>query len=239
MKIGFNGNSKLGTNCVEITRPVGDTCPSTCPYLDGDCYQERIENTYPGVRPKALVNVVSNRNKIRAALLYSQASGMGFRFQVGGDWFRDGKLDLEYLADVEWACESIVSRGGSLEGVFFYTHVIDKRVAALSRFGIACYASIHNARDMRKARKAGFTLFAWGSLDDTVLPPAPRGGANHAKRLADWQASLPAVVEIGGERFVTCPNQRKGKRVTCTGSPDSLACGFCVNGRGNVAFARH
>ena len=43
-----NGNDKLGKeNCIVVSRPVGDTCPSDCDFLGNGCYAEDLENIYP------------------------------------------------------------------------------------------------------------------------------------------------------------------------------------------------
>ena len=48
MKVA-NGNDKLGKGCLVVSRPVGDTCPSTCEFLGNGCYAEQTEKMYPNV----------------------------------------------------------------------------------------------------------------------------------------------------------------------------------------------
>jgi hypothetical protein len=38
-----DGNDKLGKGCIVVSRPVGDTCPSDCDYLNNGCYAEHTE----------------------------------------------------------------------------------------------------------------------------------------------------------------------------------------------------
>lgn len=240
MKFVLEGNAKIGSNAASLSRPVGDTCPSSCTMLGNGCYAETTEKLRPNVRGSTMANLVSDRNRLRAFLLHAAMAGKDVRFHVSGDFMKSGKLDLAYLSDLRWACESITSRGGELPKMWVYSHVLRREVAALADLGIAVYASIHTAADLRKAKQAGFKLFALADLSGGLVAPAPRGGANYAKRSSDWRASLPRWVELAGERFLVCPEQRRGRGVvSCSGGLDSLACKWCVNGRGNVAFGAH
>lgn len=240
MKFNFVGNDKIGSFSIEMSRPVGDTCPTTCSALGNGCYRERSEKIFSRVRPSVMGNLVTDWNRLRAMFLLASAQGRPVRLHVGGDFMLDGKLDREYLANIRKACESITSRGGELPRIWVYTHVLRREVARLAEVGIAVYASVHNAADVRKARRAGFCLFALADMGGKIVPPAPRGGGNREARLNDWRDTLPRWVDLAGEKFLMCPEQRRGRGVvSCAGSPDSLACLWCVNGRGNVAFARH
>jgi hypothetical protein len=237
MKFGL-GNAKLGANVVTLSRPVGDTCPSSCTFLGNGCYAERIEKMYPNVRASSQGNLVLERNRLRSQLVYAHATAAPVRLMVTGDFMRGGKLDREFIADLRWACESITSKGGELPAIWCYSHCHVAEVAALADLGIAVYASVSSMRELRKARKAGFKLFAWADRSGEFVRAYPRGGASYARRVSEWQAEAPAMVVISGERFVLCPNQRK-QGVTCAGSPDSKACRLCVHGRANVLFAEH
>jgi len=240
MKFHLEGNSKIGANALALSRPVGDTCPPSCSALGNGCYAEKTEKVFPGVRPAVMENRVSDWNRLRSLFLLASAQGRPVRLHVGGDFMLDGKLDRPYLANIRKACESITSRGGELPMIWVYSHVIRREVARLSEVGIAVYASIHTASDLRKARRAGFTLFALADLSGKLVPPAPRGGNNYAKRMDDWRDTLPKWITLDGERFLVCPEQRRGRGVvSCAGSIDSIACQWCVNGRGNVVFALH
>jgi len=87
------------------------------------------------------------------------------------------------------------------------------------------------------AKAAGFTLFAWCDSDQAIAPKRPR--RKGPKRDA-WSKALPTLTVLAGEKFVTCPEIRKGRDfVTCTGTKDSVACNMCVNGRKNVLFPCH
>ena len=101
---------------------------------------------------------------------------------------------------------------------------------------MAVYASIHNDADMKAAKDAGFKLFAWCDSDTKIAPKRPR-----SKAKADaWRKSLPKLVVLNGEKFVTCPEIRRGRGVvTCTGTKDSVECNLCVKGLANVLFPSH
>jgi hypothetical protein len=65
MKVA-NGNDKLGKGCLVVSRPVGDTCPSSCAFLGNGCYAENTEKIYPGVRPAGMQNLITERGRVRA-----------------------------------------------------------------------------------------------------------------------------------------------------------------------------
>ena len=234
MKIA-KGNEKLGTGCFVVSRPVGDTCPSTCDFLNNGCYAEITERIYPGVRPAGMVNIITEKNRIRAMILDAVKSGKSIRWHERGDWFKDGSLDVEYVENVTWACESILADGLDLPDMWFYTHIYDNRLVKMEKY-MAVYASIHNADDRALAVAAGFKLFAWCDSDEKIAPKRPK-----RKAKADgWRDSLPKLVIIDGDKYITCPEIRRGRGVvTCTPTKGSLACELCVKGRGNVLFPSH
>lgn len=237
MKFTYDGNAKVGTRVITHSRPVGDTCPPDCRFLGNQCYQETTEKLRPNVRSAAMENVITDHGRLRAMFLYAASAGQDVRLLVGGDFMIRGEFDTEFCDSIRWACESITSRGGSLPKIWLYSHVIDSRVASLGALGISVYASVHSAADVRKAKRAGFKLFALADVDEKHLPKAPR---RSAEKVAAWRKGLPRWVELAGERFLVCPEQRRGRGVvSCSGSPESLRCGWCVAGRGSVAFAKH
>jgi hypothetical protein len=119
--------------------------------------------------------------------------------------------------------------------MWFYTHIYDSKLAGLSKY-MAAYASIHNSKDMADAKAAGFTLFAWCDSDEKIAPVRPRGKV----KAQQWRDSLPKLVVLEDEKFVTCPEIRRGRGVvTCTPSKKSVACNLCVKGLANVLFPSH
>ena len=235
MKVAENGNDKLWKNCFVVSRPVGDTCPSTCMFLGNGCYAEATERQYKNAREAAFSNVITEIGRIRSMIINAIKKGKSIRFHERGDWFLDGKLDEKYLDNVCVACESVIESGYTLPDMWFYTHIYDRRLTKLSKY-MAVYASVHNAEDMSVAKSEGFKLFAWCDSDEAIAPKRPRGKIKKAA----WQAALPKLVVLEGETFVTCPEIRKGRDfVTCTGNKDSIACNMCPRGKKNVLFPSH
>jgi len=234
MKVA-NGNDKLGKGCLVVSRPVGDTCPDNCAFLHNGCYAEQTEKIYPGVRPAGMQNVITEKHRIRSMILDAIRQGKSIRWHERGDWFLNGELDLDYLANVTWACESIIAEGTELPDMWFYTHIYDSRLVSLEKY-MNVYASIHNDEDMGAALAQGFKLFAWCDSDQKIAPKRPR---NKAKADA-WRAALPKLVVLNGTKFVTCPEIRRGRGiVTCTPTKGSVTCDLCVRGLANVLFPSH
>lgn len=232
-----NGNDKLGKeNCIVVSRPVGDSCPPDCDFLGNGCYAEDLENIYPGVRPAGMQNLVTEKNRIRSMLVDAVKKNKDVRWHERGDFFKDGKLDNEYIDNVLWACESIVADGGSLPTMWAYTHIYDTRLSIELGKYINMYASIHDGEDMKQAKAAGFKLFAWCDSDTKIAPKRPRG----KNKVVAWRASLPKLVVLEGEKFITCPEIRRGRGVvTCTKTKNSVHCDLCPRGLANVLFPAH
>lgn len=234
-----DGNGKLG-NCVVVSRPVGDTCPGAdsdypCEFLNNGCYAEATERQYKNAREAGFHNIVTEKNRIRAMIVDAERRGKSIRWHERGDWFLNGKIDTDYIGNVRWACQSILDNGGRLPRMWFYTHIYDSIVAGLSDY-MMVYASVHNAEDMQTAKAAGFQLFAWCDSDKKIAPKRPK----HKAKADVWRASLPKLVILEGERFVVCPEIRRGRsEITCTGTKDSVACNMCVRGLANVLFPAH
>jgi hypothetical protein len=233
MKVA-NGNDKLGKGCLVVSRPVGDTCPTSCVFLGNGCYAEQTEKMYPSVRPAGMQNLITERGRIRAMILDAKKSGKSIRWHERGDWGKDNDVDMQYVENVMWACETIVEQGDSLPDMWFYSHIYDSRVSALSKY-MNVYASIHNADDKAKAIKSGFTMFAWCDTNG-MFPKRPK-----PKAKADaWRNSLPKLVVIDDTRYIVCPEIRRGRGVvTCTPTKGSTACNMCVRGLANVFFPSH
>ena len=245
------GNDKLGKNCIVVSRPVGDTCPPSCGFLGNGCYAEATENQYKNARVAGFVNLITERGKIRSMMIDAAKRDKSIRFHERGDFNRNvmdndsnivaEKFDDEYVANVTWACESIVNEGGTLPRMWFYTHIYNGRLAHLSQY-MSVYASVENPAQLQAAKAAGFTLFAWCDTAQAIAPKRPRGAAKKAA----WQKALPGLVIIENERFITCPEIRKGRTfVTCSGVKKKgddgyvKACDMCIDGGENVLFPAH
>lgn len=236
MKVA-NGNDKLGKGCLVVSRPVGDTCPSDCAFLDNGCYAEQTEKMYPNVRPAGMQNLITERGRIRSMILDAKRQGKSIRFMERGDWFLNGELDISFVENVEWACESIVSQGDSLPKMWFYTHVYDERIPSKLGKYFSIFASIHNGEHMKIAKSKGFAKFAWCDSDMKIAPRRPKRKAAQEA----WRKSLPKLVVLEGEKFVTCPEIRRGRDfITCTGTKDSQGCFMCLDAnKPNVLFPCH
>ena len=234
MKVA-NGNDKLGKGCLVVSRPVGDTCPSSCAFLGAGCYAEQTEKMYPNVRPAGMVNIITEKHRIRAMILDAISKEKSIRWHERGDWFLNGQLDTEYVDNVMWACESILADGDSLPDMWFYTHIYDSRLVSLEKY-MNVYASVHDDNDMGEALAQGFKLFAWCDSDMKIAPKRPKSKV----KAEAWRKALPKLVVLNGSKFVTCPEIRRGRsEITCTGTKDSISCDLCVRGLANVLFPAH
>lgn len=233
-----NGNNKLGKEeCLVVSRPVGTTCPQECEYLNDGCYAEKTEVRFPSARRAAETNLITEKHKIRAMLMSCEADNKSLRWHERGEFLNaDGELDVEYIGNIEWACQSILDVGFKLPASWLFTHVYHPRIAALGRFGIAVYASVHTHEHKAKAKAAGFRLFAWNDNRSEYTNAKPRS----AKKQAAWRSDLPKLVVIDDTKYIVCPEMKHTyHRVTCTKTKNTKACRLCVDGKGHVLFPKH
>ena len=237
-KFATKGNDKLGDNCFVVSRPVGDSCPPSCEFLGNGCYAEATERIYKNARNAGLANMITEAGKIRSMILEASKKGKSIRWHERGDWYKDGKIDYDYIRNVAKACRSIVDQGRELPPMWFYTHIYSKfLVDALSPY-CNVYASVHNIGQKRKAESKGFKLFAWCDTEHEYTEAKPRPTAK--AKVEAWRETVPKLVIIDDERFVTCPEIRRGRGVvSCTESKGTVACNMCVHGRANVLFPDH
>lgn len=231
------GNDKLGTGCRVVSRAVGDSCPPTCDFLGIDCYAEGTERIFKASRAVGLRNMITEAGKIRSLILTTIEEKRSLRWHERGDLLKNGQLDLEYIGNIVKACESILADGIALPDMWMYSHVYDSRVVDMLGKYIVLYASIHNKEHKEEAIKAGYTLFAWCDTLKVYSPKKPRG-----KKAVEWKKALPKLAIIDGDKYVTCPEMRRGREaggVTCTGTKDSIPCNLCVKGLANVLFLNH
>lgn len=225
------GNEKLGSNCYVVSRPVGDTCPTSCYFLGNGCYAQSTEKRFPNARTAAAENLITDRNKIRALILDAIKRGKSIRIHERGDFGIGDDIDADYVDSWRWACESVVNDGLELPNIWTYTHFYRREIVkALGKY-IKLYASVHNRDDIKAAKRAGFKLFAFIDTDHLFTRKKTKGTSNDS----------PKRIEFSGQKFVVCPEQRMGRtKVTCTGSKGTTACKWCVrNGGENVAFIEH
>ncbi len=229
MEFAHRGNEKIG-KAVVVNRAVGESCPQDCYFLNNGCYAQFTELRFPNARHSGLANMEMERKTIERAILYAVKNTNGkLRIHERGDFARDNRLDVGYLDNWRSAIVNCQKNGVDIRGIWLYTHVYDHRIVRLADLGGSVYASVHNRKQLRKARSLGFTLFAYISKSRKK-----KGGSLDA----------PKYLTFDGKRFLVCPEQRLGRlRVTCCGSDKkgikTTACNWCVFGKGNVAFLEH
>jgi hypothetical protein len=182
--------------------------------------------------------MITEKNLIRAMIVEAIKKEVAIRWHERGDFFKNGELDCEYVDNIVWACESLLSEGKELPEMWVYSHIYDSRIVnQLSKYMVV-YASVHNSDHKEAASNAGFKYFAWCDTDNVYSPKKPRGKA----KVEAWRKALPKLAIIDNERYITCPEMRRGRQVggvTCTGTKDSVECNLCVKGLANVLFLNH
>ena len=231
------GNGKIGSDCFVVSRAVGDTCPSSCTFLNNGCYAQKTEKIFKNARKVGITNILTNQKKIELLLEKALKKGFPIRWHERGDFYNNGKLDLNYIKNIKAACEAVQKRKEDLPMMWTYTHIYDKRILDnLSKY-VKIYASVHDKKELEKAKKAGFKLFAWCDTDRKFAPKK-----NTRKSPQDQYKSVKKVNNIEGEKFVTCPEMLKGRKdggITCVGSKTTKACNLCVKGTVNILFLEH
>lgn len=204
-------NEKIGDGALIISRPVGTTCPRSCPFLNNGCYAEQTEKRFPHVKPSSFRNILPSVEELTH--LFNE--GKPVRLHERGDFLLNGRLHTAYVNRVKQALMS-----AKCPTVWTYTHHYSPKLAELQEYGLQVYASVHSVSDIRKAKEAGFRLLAY------ILPDRKKKGGSK-----DYppRVNLPII----GKTLV-CPEQRLGRsKITC------MKCGWCIKGRGNVAFLTH
>lgn len=216
MKWTIGQNKKVGWAAI-ISRPVGDTCPSTCHFLNNGCYAERTERIYTNTRKSAANNIISDEHRLRSMLIEALKKNLIVRIHERGDFGLNDEVDMDYVNNWRIALESVLKSHGKLPKIWAYTHFYDARIVENLGKYISLYASVHNDEQVKTAKKAGFTLFAWCS-------DIKKGRKEtDIKKLEDSK-------ELG--KTQVCPNLIN-KNITCE------MCQWCTTGRNNIAFLKH
>lgn len=221
MQYTQKGNEKLGKSVFILNRPTGHSCPSDCWFLGNGCYAEFTENRFKRTRKVGFKNLTIFAKEMYQFIAHAIKNNKSIRFHERGDFLttnsRNKKiLDKKYLRVIKNTLKKFLA----LPHMWVYTHVLDKRVADLQNYGIHVYASVHCEKDVKKAIKNKFKLFAF------VLPDHKKPGGSK-----DYQKYVELPI-LG--RTLVCPEHRLGRqRVTCD------KCKWCVEGKGNVVFLTH
>ncbi len=228
-------NKKLGPNVLSWSRPVGPTCPSSCPFLGAPlpngslvphkhrCYAENIQRRRTTVAIGWAKNYMPSMGwkawsyQLSKELTQAANRGLAVRIHIGGDWVDStGALDRPYLAAVLGAYRRLGRAARPL--TWFYTHAWRAFPASLlqnvKRLGIQAFASVHGALEASQARSRGWRLAVDPGEDHPPVWGAPYG--------------------TNGPPALHCPEQRCRGKVTCSN------CRYCFRAeRGDVVFARH
>lgn len=229
MEFTTKGNEKIG-KAVIVNRAVGDSCPKDCYFLNNGCYAQFTELRFPKSRDVGEANMAMERKTIERAIEYAVKNTNGrIRIHERGDFAKNNRLDGRYLRNWRDAIDNCKAKGIHPNGIWVYTHLYDARILELVSCGVAVYASVHNRKQLRRARSLGFNLFAY------ITKQRKKKGGSH---------DAPKYLSFDGKRFLVCPEQRLGRtRVTCCGSEKNgvktTACNWCVFGKGHVAFLEH
>lgn len=215
------GNDKLGKYISTFSRSYDITCPNSCEHLDNSCYAGKIERRFPSAKLSYHNNLqVKDWQKIRAFLLEAKKRNNAVRFHVSGDYLfttKDNRkvLDIKYINAIKQAYISLKKNKISPPNTFCFTHVYHKKVAELSKY-MKIFASVQTSGDYKKAKKAGFKLFAWSS------------------ELVKGKDFNKIYITETGKRVVTCFEQVGTKK-------DCSSCGFCFNSNVqlDICFLKH
>lgn len=218
------GNRKLGPDTLVVNRPVGLTCPVSCPMhpeAEGPwarkCYQHIAEGARPNIRNAAMRNLVADVDELASALEEAGRMGRLVRVHTGGDFYHQAAGDIDWPYVQAWVQALERVSPSRLPLLLAFTHVLDGRLVEAfrpyrDRFRLM--ASVHDATDLQRARAVGFEHVALTSFD-------------HA---AFWRDG--AWTERYGVRWLVCPEQRK-KPVTCQ------TCRVCWERDTPVMFLEH
>lgn len=213
MKVSTS-NRKLGNGIVSISRPVGPTCPQTCPFLANGCYAERMQSFRLTVKNAWRQGMTIDPVQVARDIL--KENPVALRIHVGGDFLAEnGNLDRSYLAGLLRTLRRVRDSRGQPLPAWVYTHAwldLNPHTRYLRMLSVECFASVHSQPAADKAAVMGYRL----AIDGETRYKGVR---------------LP----VKGNGGLTCPEQRKG--VTCS---DCKYCFRPPTGREkNVVFYRH
>jgi len=91
-----NANKKTGT--ISTYAPVGDTCPSSCPFLNNGCYAQggNVNIHQNNSTDDSTMRVIS----VAHALVLGIHNQLPVRLHVSGDFYLNDEVDLAYLEGI-------------------------------------------------------------------------------------------------------------------------------------------
>lgn len=116
------GNRNKKTGCFGTYRPVDDTCPDTCPFLNNGCYAQGGNVNLHQMRASS--DLRNSLNSAALALSLGAVKGEIVRLHVSGDFIvRNGgekEVDTDYIFGLVEICEALDAAG--FDGTFGYTY---------------------------------------------------------------------------------------------------------------------
>lgn len=181
------GNRNKKTGCLGTYRPVGATCPDSCPFLNNGCYAQG-GNVNPHQR-RASSEIRNSLNSAALALALGAVTGEIVRLHVSGDFAIENgdekEVDVDYIIGLLEICEALDASG--FDGVFGYTYT------HIEREKIAPYVALLD----------GYISVMYSDHFDA-------GGA------VVWpHDDIDKLREKTNAKVYMCPNQRTDGRVKC------------------------
>lgn len=143
--VPVSGNAKTGKMAVTY-RQVGETCPSTCPFLGNGCYAQHGNVNIWQARSE-----YSNKDGISLfRFVMSLPDNYMLRHHVSGDVMLNDSVDWGYI---EWMNKSASARPDIVQ--FAYTHAW-KQIGVSPFRGVTVNASCETVEDVKLAKSLGY-----------------------------------------------------------------------------------
>ena len=168
--VAKSANMKLGENVFTTYRPVGVTCPSSCPFLNRGCYAQKYHTALSA--QKAPVDSERFDSEMTAKTLRivngKKKKPSLIRFHTSGDVMLNDSVQHDYIDVLNKWADIFKNRIGV--PVINYTHAwYMKGVEQLKTF---TRASVHSVSDARTAVDNGWyttVAVAKGKVKETVI----------------------------------------------------------------------
>ena len=229
LALRFAAGSKLskgGGAVAVLSRPVGPTCPLTCPrhpehgpekgarcfaftsrHASGHSTRSRAERE----------RIIQIAPDTVAADMQGLPAGAVVRLMGVGDWVKPGTArEMWGRGFIDWPLVSAVEKGARLRPdvmAWTYTHTRHEAMRdRLEAVGVKVWASCETKKEARQLERGGWRV---------ALAPGLRGKG----------VDLPKTANVGGRRWPVCPEQR-GTVADCA------TCLLCVrDGARRLVFA--
>lgn len=119
------GNQNAKTGCLGTYRPVGDTCPDTCQFLDNGCYAQ--SGNVALHQRRASLELRNSLNSAALALALGAVKHEIVRLHVSGDFVTNSngskEIDIDYILGLIEICKFLNDSGFSGILGYTYTHI--------------------------------------------------------------------------------------------------------------------